>query len=223
MVAGRPPFQASNAIKLLTKQSMETAPTLKALGVSVPRPFGDLIASMLERTAWHRPATAADVQATLRKIVEAGTNDPKQSPARARAKAKCKLAGTADTTMQGQFSDAGVGVPVRSSTAADRRLSDTAERAKPKPPPTQQKKQQANGPPPTRRERRSTQPRAAGGDRQNSHGPAAALPEKSKTRTKTSRPAAASGRRKRATMPRWTTSQQLSVKEGETSDEDDTL
>lgn len=157
LVAGRPPFQADNAIKLLAKQSMENAPTLASLGHPVPSAFEELVGAMLEKVPWHRPSTAQDVQATLERIVQAGFVPPRRKTGAERAKAKRKLAGKADTTIQGHYGGQPVGGAVRSPSAVFRRVSAQHEKPATPPPPLPPRK-------PARqpvRKRRSTVPSTA--------------------------------------------------------------
>ena len=213
VVAGRPPFVADNPIKLLAKQSLEAAPTLRSLVPEVPRALDELVQAMLEKEPWHRPASAEEVERALRKVAETEA----KGGARERAKAKRKLAGKADKTIQGHFSDEGVGGPVRSPSAVFRRVSAQHEKPAPKP----------------QRQRRSTVPRATQMDVEPTPPPMPANPRAQRSspsapppptsRQTQPRATISGGRRKRATMPSWRTDPRPGRDEDRTIDEDDTI
>ena len=193
LVTGRPPFLADNAIKLLAKQSLETAPRISSTGVRVPAALDDLVESMLEKVPWHRPATASDVQVLLESIVEMGDEGTVAS-SRDRARKKRRLGGVGDVTQQGQFGNT-VGGPVRSPSAVYQAVSElerpitvrsSSPNLKKRPPPAplhppprgtletepmmmpgyerQHNVPKPSGPPPRKvRKHRETQPRTTGG------------------------------------------------------------
>lgn len=224
MVAGRSPFVADNAIKLLTMQNLHAAPGLAEVGATAPQPFIDLVAALLEREPWRRPRTADEVRVQLEQIVAAG--DAGEAPA-PRGRDKRRLAGIADRTQQGQ--DGGDrAAPVRSPSAVYRQFTATGspvssgevERSSTKRP---------SAPPPARPQRRATVPRAAIASRSpSSSHPRASdaasaqddLPDGHMADSPTAdddgpdpqavtQPRSTLRRRSRETIPRWTTGRKV--------------
>lgn len=242
LVAGRPPFEADNPIKLLTKQSMENPPKLSSLGVVVPVAFEELIEAMLEKVAWHRPATALDVQKALERVIDVGDDGSSRLSGKEKAKAKRKLAGKADVTMQGHYGAQSVGGLVSSPSAVYRRTAEREENA------TQ---------PAVKRQRRSTQPRGVSENNKaidpdvakaakppqapptpktpkptnrradTQPPPLKAATQKARPKPPASgrltqpRPGTSTGRRRRPTMPSWASGNHAAINEDDTLDGDD--
>ncbi len=68
LLAGRPPFAAKNVIQLLTQQSTTDAPDVRTFEPDAPPALASLLAQLLAREPKARPASARDVEESLRAI-----------------------------------------------------------------------------------------------------------------------------------------------------------
>ncbi len=76
MVAGRPPFLGDNAVGVIS-QHINTAPVAPGWhNPEVPKPLEALILRLLAKSPEERPASASDVGAELRRILERSTQEP---------------------------------------------------------------------------------------------------------------------------------------------------
>ena len=70
MVAGRPPFQGRHILEIGRKITDEDPAPLHLLDPAVPRPLSDLVERLLRKAPEDRPATAGEVAAELRRLLD---------------------------------------------------------------------------------------------------------------------------------------------------------
>ncbi len=70
MSAGRPPFQGRHILEIGRKITDEEPAPLHLLDPAVPRPLSDLVARLLRKAPEDRPATAGEVAAELRRLLD---------------------------------------------------------------------------------------------------------------------------------------------------------
>ncbi len=70
MVAGRPPFQGRHILEIGRRITDEESAPLHLLDPAVPRPLSDLVGRLLRKAPEDRPATAGEVAAELRRLLD---------------------------------------------------------------------------------------------------------------------------------------------------------
>ena len=70
MVAGRPPFQGRHILEIGRRITDEEPAPLHLLDPAVPRPLSDLVGRLLRKAPEDRPATAGEVAAELRRLLD---------------------------------------------------------------------------------------------------------------------------------------------------------
>ena len=76
MVAGRPPFEAENAVGLLFRITSHDAPELRLRARECPKPISDLVKTMHAREASHRPSMAEVAEKLRSWLAEHGVLQP---------------------------------------------------------------------------------------------------------------------------------------------------
>jgi len=81
LIAGEPPFDGDSVIDILLQHAKKQAPKLKDLrGVTLPAGVSELVDSMLAKKEAERPATAADVETALTRLIEEFAPPPPVAP-----------------------------------------------------------------------------------------------------------------------------------------------